>query len=78
MRTTVDLPEDIHTLASELAHQQRKTMSEVLVEFIRDGLNSLNEAEVNEKAEVNKSGWPTVTIGRIITAEDVRSLEDEW
>lgn len=71
MRTTLDLPEDIHTLARELAHQQKRTMSEVVTELIRNGLNDSNDVEVNE------SQWPTVTIGRSITAEDVRTLEDE-
>ena len=71
MRTTLDLPEDIHTLARELAHQQKRTMSEVVTELIRNGLNDSNDVEVNE------SQWPTVTIGRSVTAEDVRTLEDE-
>jgi predicted transcriptional regulator len=71
MRTTVDLPEDIHTLASELAHQQRKTMSEVLTEFIRRGISS------QAAPETARSGWPILSVGRPVTAEDVRSLEDE-
>ncbi len=73
MRTTVDLPDDIHALAHELAHQQKKTMSEVLTEFIRAGITS----QSSPIPDVVPSDWPTISLGRPITPEDVRLLEDE-
>ena len=42
MRTTIDLPDDIHALARELAHQQRKTLSQVITELVRTGLGTRN------------------------------------
>lgn len=71
MRTTVDLPADIHELARELAHQQNRTMSEVVTELIRMGLSPAGSVQASAK------GMPTISVGRKVTAEDVRSLEDE-
>ncbi|WP_419918771.1 antitoxin [Candidatus Poriferisocius sp.] len=74
MRTTVDLPDDIHAMAHELAHQQKKTMSEVLTEFIRLGITSQSAAHAVPSGLI--SGLPTVRLGRPITSEDVRLLEE--
>lgn len=71
MRTTVDLPDDIHELARELAHQQNRTMSEVVAELIRTGLSP------TEPVQPSTKGMPTISVGRKVTAEDVRSLEDD-
>jgi len=72
MRTTVDLPEDIHELARQLAHQQRKTFSDVISELIRAGLEPRTS-----QIGVTAGGLPRISVGRVITAEDVRSLQDE-
>lgn len=73
MRTTVDLPDDIHALARHIAHQQKRTMSEVLTDLIRRGL----EPSQAKPQLPSGSGMPTVSVGRVITEEDVWSLEDE-
>ena len=75
MRTTIDLPPELHTLARELAHQQNKTMSQVITECIQRGLGIAPDPTL--RIDTTDSGWPVVTLGRTITAEDVRSLEDE-
>ena len=72
MRTTIDLPADVHALAREMAHQQRKSLSQVVTELIRLALSPV-DAPVTPPA----AGLPTVRVGRAVTAEDVRSLEDE-
>ena len=72
MRTTIDLPDDIHALARESAHQQRKTLSQVITEFVRIGLEP---AAVRDDTP-QEHGLPSVRIGRRVTIEDVRSLED--
>ncbi len=76
MRTTVDLPPDLHALARELAHQQKKTMSQVITDCVRSALGIAPEEA--PRVETTPSGWPIVKLGRPVTAEDVRSLEDEW
>ena len=75
MRTTIDLPPDLHALARELAHQQHKTMSQFISECVERGLGITSEKTV--RIDTTGPGFPTVTLGRPVTAEDVRSLEDE-
>lgn len=72
MRTTIDIPDDLHELARQLAHDGNRSMSEVVIELMRLGLR-------RERPEPATSGggMPLVSVGRPITAEDVRSLDDE-
>ncbi len=72
MRTTVDLPDDLHDVARELAHQEGRSMSDVIADLVRLGLR---RDVVAPAASVR--GLPVVSVGRTITAEDVRSLDDE-
>lgn len=72
MRTTVDLPDDLHELARQLAHDGDRSVSEVIAELIRQGLRR----EPQEMAS-SPRGMPLLSVGRTITPEDVRSLEDE-
>lgn len=71
MRTTVDLPDDLHRLARELAHQRGTTLSSVVVDLLRRSLKP-DPPEAGHGAQ----GLPTVSVGRVVTAEDVRQLED--
>ncbi len=73
MRTTIDLPEDLHAVTREMAHQQHKSLSQVVCELIRLALNPVDASTI----PVPAGGLPTIQIGRVVTAEDVRSLEDE-
>lgn len=72
MRTTIDLPDDLHELARQLAHDENRSMSEVISELIRLGVR-------RPPAEVATTGrgLPQLSVGRPITAEDVRSLDDD-
>jgi predicted transcriptional regulator len=72
MRTTIDLPADLHALARQLAHDERRSMSDVVADLIRRGLPQPNRA-----TDSGPRGMPQVAIGRTITAEDVRSLDDD-
>lgn len=72
MRTTIDLPDDLHDLARHLAHDGNRSMSEVIAELIRMGLRR----EAPEVASGSR-GLPVVAIGRPITAQDVRPLDDD-
>lgn len=75
MRTTIDLPQDLHDLARQLAHDGKRSMSEVIAELIRLGLTETRLPHSTPKT--TKRGMPQVSVGRSITAEDVRSLDDE-
>lgn len=72
MRTTVDLPDDIHELARQLAHDERRSMSDVIADLIRRGI-----AGAAPVPAAGPLGLPVVSVGRIVTADDVRSLDDE-
>jgi hypothetical protein len=72
MRTTIDLPDDLHALARQLAHDGNRSMSDVVAELMRVGLHQ----EVPAPG-TSRRGMPVVSVGRSVTAEDVRTLDDE-
>lgn len=73
MRTTVDLPDDLHQLVRQLAHQQHTTMSRVLAQLVADSLATAPALDPGR----GPRGMPTISVGRVVTAEDVRSLDDD-
>lgn len=73
VRTTIDLPSDLHDLARELAHSGNRSMSDVVTELIRLGLQRSSQPA----GPASPRGMPLVSIGRSVTAEDVRSLDDD-
>ncbi len=74
MRTTIDLPDDVHRLAREIARDREQTLSEAVVDLIRRGLDAPDEKTITRSPI---TGLPTVRLGRITTTEDVRSLDDD-
>jgi predicted transcriptional regulator len=74
MRTTIDLPDDLHKQALALARDTSRSLSETVAELMRRGLRN----ELTEPASISpRTGLPVVHIGRVLTTEEVRSLEDE-
>ena len=74
MRTTVDLPDDLHRQAIAIARDTRRTLSETVADLMRRGLNS---GKPEAFAVDRTTGFPVVSVGRIVTSEDVRTMEDE-
>jgi hypothetical protein len=74
MRTTVDIPVDLHSQLVAIARDTHQTMSQVISAFIRRGLNAGGPAELTTSP---RTGLPVARLGRTITSEDVRRLEDE-
>lgn len=74
MRTTVDLPEDLHRIAVSLARDSSRTLSETVADLMRRGLGVPGTVRVDVDPA---SGFPVVTTGVPITTEDVRALDDE-
>ena len=72
MRTTIDLPDDLHRLARQIAHEENRSMGDVIAELIRRGIGQ-GAGDV----ETGVRGLPVVRLGRAVTTEDVRSLDDE-
>lgn len=74
MRTTIDLPEDLHARASSIARDTSRTLSEVVSELMR---RALGERPASSGERSDRTGLPVLTLGRTVTTEDVRSLEDD-
>ncbi len=72
MRTTIDLPADLHSFARQIAHDENRSMSSVIEDLIRRSLR-LDATAMSATAR----GMPQVSVGRPITTDDVRSLDDE-
>lgn len=80
MRTTVDLPDDLHKVLSSLATHTRRTLSATAVDLMRRGLaEGAGVAKSGRQAvRVNRAtGLPVVSLRRQVTPEDVKALEDE-
>jgi Arc/MetJ family transcription regulator len=74
MRTTVDLPADLHAQAVAIARDTHRSLSETVAFLMRRGLGESRPAAL---AHSTATGLPVVRLGRMITTEDVRSLEDD-
>jgi len=74
MRTTIDLPEDLHKQALAIARDTGRSLSETVADLMRRGLEQGEGAEISQSA---RTGLPVLRLGKVITSEDVRSLEDE-
>ena len=81
MRTTIDIPEREHRLFTSLARSRNTSLSKLLVELERRGLE-VPEVGVGEEKSAYRidpeTGLPVFRSGRPITIEDVKALEDEW
>jgi len=73
MRTTIDLPDDLHDVVRQLSHDRRESMSRVVTDLVRRGITA-----PREPLEVAvRRGVPIISVGHPVTMDDVRSLEDE-
>jgi hypothetical protein len=78
MRTTIDLPEQLHRIASAIARDTGKTLSQTIAELAERGLSQrVSESPAPPYRIDEGTGLPVVRSRRIITAEDVAALDDE-
>jgi hypothetical protein len=79
MRTTVDLPEDLHRIVSSIALHTQRSLSQTVAELMRRGLSAqLRVADGSDRVAIHpRTGLPVVRASRTITPEDVRALDDE-
>lgn len=74
MRTTIDLQPDLHRMALSLARDQHCTLSQT----INDLLARVLVPQIAPTFSTSPTtGLPTITLGRVATAHDVRQLEDD-
>jgi len=74
VRTTVDLPEDIHRVAAAIAHDSGSSLSETVTRLLRAALTAPGPVRVTTSA---RTGLQVASIGHVVTSQDVRSLEDD-
>lgn len=79
MRTTVDLPEDLHRIVTSLATHTRRSLSQTAADLMRRGLAApaRTKAAVSAMSLDAKTGLPVLRGSRAITPEDVKALEDD-
>jgi hypothetical protein len=80
MRTTVDLPPDLHARARSLARDQGRSMSAVITDLVRQGLTGPTPDPGTDGPAgpaATRNGFPQVSLGGVITTEDVRRADDE-
>lgn len=74
MRTTIDLPDELHKQALAIARDKSRTLSETVADLMRRGLSQGPAGEISRSAI---TGLPVVHLGTVVTTEDVRALDDD-
>lgn len=81
MRTTIDLPDDLHQAVTLIAAHSRRSMNKTVADLIRRGLApaaSSPEAATPAALRLDeRTGLPLICSPRPVTADDVRALKDE-
>jgi len=73
VRTTIDLPDDLHRQTLSIARDTSRTLSETVADLIRRGLGLGGPQDI---ARSPVTGLPVIRLGSPITTDDVRALED--
>jgi metal-responsive CopG/Arc/MetJ family transcriptional regulator len=74
MRTTIDLPEHLHRMVRAIARDEGKSMSRTIADLLQRLLTPEPTLPIDTD---ERTGFRVVRLGRPVTSEDVRSLEDE-
>lgn len=74
MRTTVDLPDDIHHVAAAIARDSGTSLSDTVTRLLRAALATPGPVRISTSA---RTGLQIASIGRPVSSEDVRSLDDD-
>lgn len=75
MRTTIDLPPDVHRAALLIARDRQQTLSRTVSDLLRSALaGGRADTPVETDAE---TGLPLIRLRHRVTAEDVARVQDE-
>lgn len=78
MRTTIDLPDDLHRRAMSIARDTSRTLSETVADLMRRGLGGgPGQSGGGEISRSERTGLPVVRLGTVVTTDDVRALDDD-
>ena len=73
MRTTVDLPDYLHRVATAIARDSGSSLSDTVTRLLRAALAAPGPVRVTTST---RTGLRVASMGSVVTSEDVRSLED--
>lgn len=75
MRTTIDLPDDLHQAALAMARDRRQSLSRTVAELLR---RALDDRAAPPTSRDEETGLVRISLGRRVTPEDVaEALDDE-
>ncbi|MGL5929157.1 MAG: hypothetical protein ACRCY8_09485 [Dermatophilaceae bacterium] len=78
MRTTVDLPDDLHRAVLLIARDRRQSLSRTVSDLLRAALEG-DSSGPRAPIEIHPdTGFPLVRVGHRITDEDVAGLDNHW
>ncbi len=75
MRSTVDLPPEVHRRVKLIAAQRNESLSNVIRDLAVRGLAALDDPERVVPSPI--TGFPTISSGRSFTADEIAELIDE-
>lgn len=76
VRLTINLDDDLYAVAKSLAQMQDVSMSAAVNTLVRRAVEPPVEP-VPVPSVADARGWPLVQGKRVVTAEDVKALDDE-
>lgn len=74
MRTTIDIPDDLHRQAVAIARDTSQSLSALVVALMRRGLAGDGEEVLSRSP---RTGLPVLHLGLVVTTEDVRASDDD-
>ena len=81
MRTSIDLPDDLHRILTSLARHTGRSLGQTVAELVRRGLEAPDATGVRHAAAVYRvhpaTGLPVVASRQPLTEDDVRALDDD-
>ncbi len=81
MRTTINLPADLHNAVASVAAHSRKSMNQTVADLMRRALAQTGapvDAASHALVRIDAAtGLPSVRSPRPVSEEDVRALEDD-
>lgn len=77
MRTTVDLPDNLHRILLGLARHTGRSLSQAVTELIQHGLDARPPQSAGEEFAIDVvTGLPVARSKRPVSADDVKAIED--
>lgn len=81
MRTTIDLPDDLHRILNSVARHAGRSLGQTVAELVRRGLDAPDTPRPRDAPAVYRlhpaTGLPVVSSRQPLTEDDVYALDDD-